>query len=97
AGGQRVIDDAGIELPGQIGCIDQIASVGFAFAPFAADGHETNRITDAVAASAGGQSAGEGLQGRVCKTARRRIAAEAIVEHIARAVRDLEITPKLTL
>src|SRR4029079_4065846 len=97
ARGQRVIDDAGIELPGKLGCIDPIARVRFGFAPLAADGHETNRVADAVAAGAGGQAAGERLQGGVGKTARRRVAAEAIVEHIARAVGDLEIASELPL
>ena len=92
-----MIDDAGIELSGEIGRIDQESIVGFAFAPLAADGHEIDRIADAVTAGAGGQTAGEWLHCRVGKTARRRVAAEAIVQQIARAVRDLEIAPELPL
>src|SRR6202008_2416522 len=95
AGRQRVIDDPGIKLPGEIGRIDSDRALGFAFATFPADGHEIDRIAYSIAAGASRQAAGERLQGRIGEPAWRRVAPEAIVDQHTRAVRDFEIIAKV--
>src|SRR5262245_48991429 len=97
AGGQRVIDNPGIELAREIGRIHRKSGVGFAFTAFPADGHEIKGVPDARTTCSSGEAADERLHGSIGEPTRRRVAAEAIVDQHTRPVRDLEIVAKVLL
>src|SRR5262249_19541203 len=94
---QRVVDDARVELPGQVSRIDRKCCVRLTLATLASDSHQIDRIADAVAAGSGCQAAGEWLHRRVGKAARSRIAAKTVVKQKAGPIGNFEIVAQIAL